>query len=122
VGYQLHLVQSRSGQLDKRPALEHPIANDRQTGAYVPELAVKWQMAPDGKSWPITLRKGVKFHEHWGEFTAKHVRHSIFLITQPESVQTDVGLWRSLMGIGERECRSSTPIKSWFTRNSPRQS
>ena len=58
-------------------------------------------MAPDGKSWTIWLRQGVKFHEKWGEFTAKDVRHSIFLISQPESVQTDWPLWRSLMGIGK---------------------
>jgi dipeptide transport system substrate-binding protein len=96
-------LQSRSGQLDKRPVLEYLIGIDRQTGTYVPELAEKWEMAPDGKSGTITLRQGVKFHEHWGEFTAKDVRHSIFLITQPESVQTDAGLWRSLMGIGKAD-------------------
>jgi ABC-type transport system substrate-binding protein len=96
-------LQSRSGQLDKRPALEYLIGIDRHTGAYIPELAEKWQMAPDGKRWTITLRKGVKFHENWGEFTARDVRHSVFLITQPESVQTDVGLWRSLMGIGKAD-------------------
>src|SRR2546425_705585 len=94
-------LQSRSGMLDKRPALEYLVGIDRNTGAYIPELAEKWAMAPDGKSWTITLRKGVKFHEKWGEFTAKDVRHSIFLISQPESVQTDSGLWRTLMGIGK---------------------
>ena len=31
--------------------------------------------------------------------TARDVRHAIFLIAQPESVQTDAGLWRTLMGI-----------------------
>jgi ABC-type transport system substrate-binding protein len=96
-------LQSRSGQLDKRPALEYLIGVDRNTGAYIPELAEKWEMAPDGKSWTLTLRKGVKFHENWGEFTAKDVRHSIFLIAQPESVQTDSGLWRTLMGIGKED-------------------
>jgi len=96
-------LQSRSGQLDKRPALEYLIGIDRKTGAYMPELAEKWEMAPNGKSWTIMLRKGVKFHENWGEFTAKDVRHSIFLISQPESVQTDAGLWRSLMGIGKAD-------------------
>jgi ABC-type transport system substrate-binding protein len=92
-------LQSRSGMLDKRPALEYLIGIDQHTGKYIPQLAEKWEMTPDGKSWTLTLRKGVKFHENWGEFTAKDVRHSIFLITQPESVQTDAGLWRSLMGI-----------------------
>src|SRR6266481_851056 len=94
-------LQSRSGMLDKRPALEYLVGIERHTGAYIPELAEKWEMAPDGKSWTIWLRQGVKFHEKWGEFTAKDVRHSIFLISQPESVQTDSGLWRTLMGIGK---------------------
>src|SRR5512145_2466238 len=62
-------LQSRSGQLDKRPALEYLIGIDRHTGAYIPELAEKWEMAPDAKTWTVWLRKGVKFHEHWGEFT-----------------------------------------------------
>ena len=96
-------LQSRSGQLDKRPALEYLIGIDRNTGAYIPELAEKWEMAPDGKSWTVWLRKGVKFHENWGEFTAKDVRHAVFLITQPESVQTDAGFWRPLMGIGKAD-------------------
>ncbi len=96
-------LQSRSGQLDKRPALEYLVGIERNTGQYIPELAVKWEMAPDGKSWAITLRKGVKFHEKWGEFTAKDVRHAVFLITQPESVQTDAGFWRPLMGIGKAD-------------------
>src|SRR5262245_11487277 len=96
-------LQSRSGMLDKRPVLEYLVGIDRNTGAYIPELAEKWEMAPDGKSWTISLRKGVKFHENWGEFGAKDVRHSIFLIAQPESVQTDAGLWRTLMGIEKND-------------------
>jgi ABC-type transport system substrate-binding protein len=98
-------LQSRSGQLDKRPALEHLIGIDRHTGAYIPELAEKWEMSPDGRSWTVTLRKGIKFHEpeKWGEFTAKDVRHAVFLLTQPESVQTDGGTWRSWMGIGKAD-------------------
>ena len=52
-------LQSRSGQLDKRPALEYLVGIERNTGQYIPELAVKWAMAPDGKSWTITLRKEI---------------------------------------------------------------
>jgi peptide/nickel transport system substrate-binding protein len=89
----------RSSNLDKRPALEFLVGIDRHTGAYIPELAEKWEMAPDGKSWTIWLRKGVKFHENWGEFTAKDVRHAVLLITQPESVQSDAPTWRTLMGV-----------------------
>ena len=96
-------LQSRSGQLDKRPALEYLIGIDRHTGAYIPQLAEKWEMSPDGKNWTVWLRKGVKFHEQWGEFTAKDVRHAVFLITQPESVQTDASIWRNLLGIGKTD-------------------
>jgi ABC-type transport system substrate-binding protein len=96
-------LQSRSGQLDKRPALEYLVGIDRHTGAYIPELAETWAMGADGKTWTITLRKGTTFHEHWGEFTARDVRHAVFLITQPESVQTDAGLWRNLLGIDKTD-------------------
>src|SRR4030095_7038283 len=91
VGWDTNLtwLHPRSGSLDKRPVLEFLVGIDRRTGAYIPELAEKWEMAPDGKSWTITLRKGVMFHDHWGEFTAKDVQHSLFLLTQPEAVQTD---------------------------------
>src|SRR3989454_10267888 len=92
-------LNPRSGNLDKRPALEFLVGIDRRTGAYIPELAEKGEMAPDGKSGTITLRQGVKFHDHWGEFTAQDVRHAIFLLTQPEAVQTDSGQWRTLIGI-----------------------
>jgi peptide/nickel transport system substrate-binding protein len=96
-------LQSRSGMLDKRPALEYLVGIDRHTGAYIPELAEQWEMSPDAKTWTIRLRRGVKFHENWGEFTAKDVRHAVSLIAQPESIQTDAGLWRSLMGIEKAE-------------------
>src|SRR5499433_3427507 len=101
IGYDTNFtwLNPRSGNLDKRPALEFLVGIDRHTGAYMPELAEKWEMAPEGKSWTISLRKGVKFHEHWGEFTARDVRHAVFLITQPESIQSDSNTWRSLMGI-----------------------
>src|SRR6266568_5057585 len=101
----------RSSNLDKRPALEFLVGIDRHTGAYIPELAEKWEMAPDSKTWTITLRQGVKFHDNWGEFTARDVRHAVFLITQPESVQTDGSLWRGLMGITKNDSGAAAAKK-----------
>src|SRR5215813_5450784 len=105
IGYDTNFtwLNPRSGNLDKRPALEFLVGIDRHTGAYMPELAETWEMAPNGKRWTISLRKGVQFHEHWGELTARDVRHAVFLITQPESVQSDASTWRTLLGIGKTD-------------------
>ena len=51
-------LNPRSANLDKRPALEFLVGIDRHTGAYIPELAEKWEMAPDGKSWTIPAQGG----------------------------------------------------------------
>ena len=40
---------ARSGLPDKRPALEFLVGIHRSTGAYIPELAETWAMAPDGQ-------------------------------------------------------------------------
>src|SRR5215510_11052468 len=101
-------LQSRSGQTDKRPALEYLVGIDRQSGAYIPQLAEQWEMAPDGRHWTITLRQGIKFHDTWGEFTARDVRHAVFLLTQPEAVQTDTGVWRKLLGIEKTDSVGET--------------
>src|SRR5262249_62181842 len=61
-------LNPRSGNLDKRPALEFLVRIDRRTGAYMPELAEKGEMAPHGKSWTITLRKGLQLHAPSGQF------------------------------------------------------
>ena len=95
-------LQNLSGMIDKRPALESLIGVDRNTSEYIPELADQWDMAPNGEGWTIALRRGTKFvdsEKDWGEFTARDVRHAVFLITQPDSVATSAGDWRSWMGI-----------------------
>src|SRR2546427_5601063 len=105
----LHTI---SGMLDKRPALEYLVGIDRNTGAYIPELAETWEMAPDGKTWTITLRQGVKFHENWGEFTARDVRHAVFLLTQPEAIAGSTPFWRHAMGVTKTDSAEEVARKA----------
>src|SRR5262249_47335721 len=44
------------------PAFEWLIEVDAETGQYKPWLAASWDMAKDGRSWHVTLQKGVQFH------------------------------------------------------------
>jgi ABC-type transport system substrate-binding protein len=46
-------------------------------GQYKPWLAESSEMAQDGRSWRIKLRKGVQFHHGYGAFTAKDVVHNL---------------------------------------------
>ena len=85
-------LQGRSGQVDKRPAQEFLIGTAPSTSAYIPELAVAWESSPDAKNWTVTLRKGIPYHEdQWGTFRAADVRHAVFLLTQPEAIQSSSG-------------------------------
>jgi len=49
-------------QADARPAVES-LVRVRNGGVVEPLLATAWEIAPDGKSVTLTLRKGVKFHD-----------------------------------------------------------
>jgi ABC-type transport system substrate-binding protein len=57
------------------PMVETLLDIDPDTGEYVPMLATRWEMAPDGKSWTMDLREGVAFHNDFGTFDAKDVVH-----------------------------------------------
>ena len=59
-GYPPKIVGS-AGQY-ARPFFERLITTDDK-GAYQPELATSWEIAPDGKSITFKLRQGVKFHD-----------------------------------------------------------
>jgi ABC-type transport system substrate-binding protein len=56
-----------------RPMYEYLVGQDPKTGKYIPMLATEWKVEPDGKSLRFLLRKGVQFHDGFGEFTAKDV-------------------------------------------------
>src|SRR5256712_7246730 len=58
------------------PAFEWLFEVDPESGKYNPWLAESSELAQDGRSWRIKLRKGVQFHHGYGEFTAKDVVHN----------------------------------------------
>jgi ABC-type transport system substrate-binding protein len=57
-------------------------------------LAEKWQASPDSKEWTFWLRKGVQFHNGFGEFTAKDVVHSHSFMLRQEATSGTAPLWR----------------------------
>ena len=94
-----------SGLLDKRPVLEWLVGVDPKTGAYIPELATSWDMSPDGRTWTVKLREGVKWQagphsppEGWGDFSGADVKHSFWLLINPDSKASGISTWRKITG------------------------
>ena len=73
---------------------EYLVGMDPVTGAYIPQLATDWSVEPDGKSLRFKLRKGVRFHGDWDEFTAKDVQHTWQDITAEDSKAGNSSLFR----------------------------
>ncbi len=55
----------------------------------VPSIAEKWEMAPDGLSWTLTIRKGIKFH-NGEELTANDVKFSLERYISKDSYYSDL--------------------------------
>jgi peptide/nickel transport system substrate-binding protein len=60
-----------------------------------PGLAERWKASDDYKKYTFTLRKGVQFHEKWGELTAEDVKFTIDLIMRKDSISTLAGYFQS---------------------------
>lgn len=57
-----------------RPMYEYLIGVDPANGRLIPQLAAKWTLEPDGKSFRFALKPGVAFHNGFGEMTGDDVR------------------------------------------------
>jgi len=65
------------------PMYDCLIRRDPRDGqTIIPDLAWKWDVAPDGKKYTFYLRKGVKFHDG-ADFTAEDVRATYERIVRP---------------------------------------
>ena len=51
---------------------------------FVPALAERWTVSPDGRLYEFSLRKGVQWHEDVGEFSAEDVLYSLNRYRDPK--------------------------------------
>jgi len=56
--------------------VRHPIGNAGSL-EFEPDLATKWEVSPDKRTWTFHLRKGVKWHWGYGEVTSEDVVYSL---------------------------------------------
>ena len=65
-------------------------------GEYSPLLAESWDISPDLKTWTWHLKKGVKWHRGFGEFTAQDLLHTINKRIEDQSVSAYVRFYTTL--------------------------
>lgn len=63
--------------------------NEVKPGEIVGDLAEKWELSPDGKTFTFNLRKGVKYHDG-KTFTAKDAVFSLYRLRENQSHLEDV--------------------------------
>ena len=68
------------------------ISSGVQDGTRVlqPGIATKWEVSPDGKSWTVSIRDGVKFHDG-SELTAEDVLWTLQWSTGPQAAEYSTG-------------------------------
>ena len=87
---------ARPDHLQFEPFWETLLGIDPKTGGYIPALATKWEISPDFKEWTFHLRKGVQFHNGYGEFTSRDVVHAYSLAMRKDSAMTLGPFWRGV--------------------------
>lgn len=60
------------------------IMRDPKTFAYRPGLATEWKPSSEMRTWTFKLRRGVQFHEGFGEVTAEDVKFTIEQNLRPD--------------------------------------
>jgi peptide/nickel transport system substrate-binding protein len=71
------VMEGRSATLQNLLPMYDTILEIGEGAKIVPGLATDWQVAPDNVTWTFHLRKGVQFHDGWGELTADDVKFSL---------------------------------------------
>jgi ABC-type transport system substrate-binding protein len=87
---------ARPDHLQFEPFWETLVGIDPKTGDYIPAVALKWEHSPDFKEWTFQLRKGVQFHNGYGELTSADVKHAHSLLVRPDSTATLRPMWATV--------------------------
>ncbi len=69
---------------------------DIQTGKLTPGVIKKWELSPDGKTWALSLRNDVIFHDG-SKLTAADIEYSLLMHQRSEAFQMD--LTRATFGV-----------------------
>jgi peptide/nickel transport system substrate-binding protein len=90
-------ARAQSGATAAVPVFNTLLERDDKTGVPAPGLAVKWEQSKDGKDWIFDLRKGVHFHEGWGELTADDVKFSYQVALRDDSTSDMKGVFTNFV-------------------------
>src|ERR671935_454392 len=71
-----------------KPMMENLLNRDVTTGALTPMLAERWEVMDGGRAWRFHLRKGIPFHDGWGEVTAEDVKFTFASIAKEGSANS----------------------------------
>lgn len=80
-----------------RPIYEQLIQISTKDGKFEPMLATEWNLEPNGRGYRFKLRKGVQFHDGYGEMTAKDVAFTMADLSSTESIHSNAADHRNLL-------------------------
>ena len=89
---------ARPVNLQVRPFADPLLATDQSTGEIVPGIASSWELNAAGDQWTFNLRDDIPFHFGWGNLSSTDVPHSLSFVIREDSLASDAGLWRELIG------------------------
>jgi peptide/nickel transport system substrate-binding protein len=73
-------------------ALYESVITLDQHHTFVPQLAEKWSVTPDGKTWTFTIKKGARFHSG-APLDAAACASVINAILDPKAGSPQIGMW-----------------------------
>ncbi|WP_117191623.1 ABC transporter substrate-binding protein [Rhizobium terrae] len=79
-----------------------------------PSLATSWTMSPDAKTWTFQLRKGVKFHKGYGEFSAEDVKYTFDRLRNDKALGSNRVLFDNIADV-----KTDGPSTVVFTLSQP---